>query len=113
MDTVKLSQSMPDDRKCPQCGTPLQPGETEIRVRFSKPMAEGSWSWSTAWEDSPPESVGPPHYLADHRTCVMKVRFEADRTYAWWLNSGKFHNFRDETGQPAVPYLLIFQTKQK
>ena len=37
----------------------VAPGETEIRVRFSKPMADGSWSWSTAWENSTPELVGP------------------------------------------------------
>ena len=87
------------------------PGETEIRVRFSKPMTDGSWSWSTAWENSTPESIGDPHFLADERTCVMKVRLEPGRTYAWWLNSDKFKNFSDQAGQPAVPYLLIFQTK--
>ena len=90
----------------------VQPGETEIRVRFSKEMADGSWSWSTAWQNSTPESIGPPHYLADQRTCVMKVRLEPGRTYAWWLNSDKFKNFTDLAGRPAVPYLLIFQTKQ-
>ena len=90
----------------------VPPGITEIRVRFSKPMADGSWSWSTAWENSVPESVGPPHYLADLRTCVMKVRLEPGRTYAWWLNSNKFKNFTDQAGRPAVPYLLIFQTRQ-
>jgi tetratricopeptide (TPR) repeat protein/predicted Ser/Thr protein kinase len=88
-------------------------GETEIRVRFSKEMTEGSWSWSTAWQDSTPESVGPPHYLADHRTCVMKVKLEAGKTYAWWLNSEKFRNFTDSAGHPAIPYLLILQTKPK
>ena len=87
------------------------PGEAEIRVRFSKPMTDDSWSWSTAWENSTPESVGAPHYLDDQRTCVMKVRLEPGRTYAWWLNSDKFKNFADQAGQPAVPYLLIFQTK--
>jgi len=89
----------------------VAPGETEIRVRFSKPMADGSWTWSTAWEKSTPASAGSPHYLADQCTCVMQVRLEPDRTYAWWLNSDKFKNFADQAGQPAVPYLLIFQTK--
>jgi hypothetical protein len=91
----------------------VPPGETEIRVRFSKPMTDGSWSWSSAWENSEPESVGTPHYLDDHRTCVAKFRLEPGRTYAWWLNSGQFKNFKDRAGQPAVPYLLIFQTQQK
>ncbi len=86
-------------------------GETEIRVRFSQPMTDGSWSWSTAWENSTPESIGPSHYLDDHRTCVMKVRLEPGKTYAWWLNSEQFENFRGQNGQPAVPYLLIFATQ--
>jgi serine/threonine protein kinase len=89
----------------------VEPGETEIHVRFSKPMSDGSWSWSTAWENSTPESLGEPHYLPDQRTCVLKVRLEPGTTYGWWLNSEKFANFRDRAGRPAVPYLLIFATK--
>ena len=88
-------------------------GELEIRVRFSKPMADGSWSWSDAWENSTAESVGAPHYLADRRTCVLKVRLEPGKTYAWWLNAENFKNFQDRAGKPAVPYLLTFQTKSK
>jgi hypothetical protein len=90
----------------------VAPGEIEIRVRFNKPMTDQSWSWSTAWENSTPESVGSPHYLEDQRTCVMKVRLEPGKTYGWWLNSDQFKNFQDADGHPAVPYLLTFQTKQ-
>jgi serine/threonine protein kinase len=90
----------------------VEPGVTEIRVRFSKEMADGSWSWSTAWENSAPEIIGQPHYESDGRTCVAKVKLEPGRTYAWWLNSNQFKNFTDLAGRPAVPYLLIFQTKQ-
>jgi capsular polysaccharide biosynthesis protein len=89
----------------------IEPGATEIRVRFSKPMTDGSWSWSSAWEDSAPESISEPHYLSDQRTCVMKVQLEPGRTYGWWLSSDNFTSFADRTGLPAVPYLLIFQTK--
>jgi tetratricopeptide (TPR) repeat protein/predicted Ser/Thr protein kinase len=89
----------------------VAPGETEIRVRFSKPMSDRSWSWSTAWDNSGPEFIGVPHYLDDHRTCVVKVRLEAGKTYGWWLNSQEFKNFRDRAGQPAVPYLFSFQTR--
>jgi hypothetical protein len=90
----------------------VKPGVTEIRVRFSKEMADGGWSWSTAWENSTPETVGQIHYETDQRTCVLQAKLEPGRTYAWWLNSNKFKNFTDLAGQPAVPYLLIFQTKQ-
>jgi hypothetical protein len=89
----------------------VEAGVAEIRVRFSKGMADGSWSWSTAWENSTPEIIGQPHYEADGRTCVAKVKLEPGQTYAWWLNSDKFKNFTDLAGWPAVPYLLIFQTK--
>ncbi|MGO9479802.1 MAG: protein kinase domain-containing protein [Limisphaerales bacterium] len=91
----------------------VEPGETEIRVRFSKEMADGGWSWSTAWENSTPETVGQIHYETDQRTCVLKAKLEPGRTYAWWLNSEKFKNFTDQAGRPAVPYLLIFQTKPR
>jgi tetratricopeptide (TPR) repeat protein len=88
-------------------------GETEIRVRFSKEMTDDSWSWSTAWENSTPEFIGPPHFESDGRTCVAKAKLEPGRMYAFWLNSDRFHGFKDRDGHPAVPYLLIFQTQQK
>ena len=89
----------------------VEPGETEIHVRFSKEMMDGSWSWSSAGENSTPEFIGSPHYDTDSRTCIAKVKLEPGRSYAFWLNSDNFHNFRDKDGQSAVPYLLTFQTK--
>ena len=91
----------------------VSPGETEIRVRFSKPMTKGSWSWCDAGSNSLPEFVGEPHYDADSHTCVLRAKLDAGRTYAIWLNGPTFKNFKDHSGHPAVPYLLIFQTKQK
>jgi hypothetical protein len=86
-------------------------GEMEIKVTFSKVMKDGSWSWATAWKDSSPEIIGKPHYEADGKTCVVKVKLEPGKTYAYWLNSQKFTNFRDKLNHPAVPYLLVFETK--
>ncbi len=91
----------------------VPPGIAEIRVRFSKEMTDGSWSWTTAWTNSTPEVVAGPRYDPDRRTCLMKVTLEPGRTYAWWLNSEQFQNFKDKNGRPAVPYLLIFQTRGK
>jgi hypothetical protein len=88
----------------------VPPGEYEIRVRFSKKMTAGSWSWGTAWAGSAPDSLGAPRYEADQMTCVLKVKLEANKTYGWWLNSQKFQNFKDAQGHPAVPYLLVFDT---
>ena len=56
-------------------------------------------------------NMGEPRYEPDHRTCVLQVKLAPGRTYAWWLNSEKFRNFMDQASRPAVPYLLIFQTK--
>jgi tRNA A-37 threonylcarbamoyl transferase component Bud32 len=89
----------------------VSPGIVEVRVKFSKEMTEGSWSWTTAWADSTPEVVDAPRYDPDRRTCVLKAKLEPGRTYAWWLNSGKHQNFKDKGGNPAVPYLLIFRTR--
>jgi hypothetical protein len=86
-------------------------GEVEIKVTFSKDMKDGSWSWSTAWKDSSPEMIGKPQYSTDHKTCVLKVKLEPNKTYGYWLNSQNFHNFKDQQGHAAVPYLLTFQTK--
>jgi hypothetical protein len=83
---------------------------TEIRVTFSKPMQDGSWSWSTWGEENYPETTGQPHYLADGRTCVLPVKLKPGKFYATWLNSDKFHNFKDRTDRSAVPYLLTFET---
>ncbi len=85
---------------------------TEISVTFSKDMIDKSWSWSTASEDTAVE-VADIRYAKDQRTCTAKVKLEPGRTYAIWLNSGRFHGFQDTVGHPAVPYLLIFETKAK
>ena len=74
-------------------------------------MMDGSWTWSTAWQDSTPEFVGNPAYDTDGKTCVVKVKLEPNKTYGFWLNSQNFHNFKDSQGHAAVPYLLVFQTK--
>ena len=54
----------------------VQPRVTEIRATFSKEMADRSWGWRTAWQDSMPEIISEPRYESDHRTCVIKVRLE-------------------------------------
>lgn len=96
----------------PEAGTDqVDASLTAIKVTFSKEMKDGSWSWSTVSKDSFPEISGKPHYLADKRTCVLPVRLKPGTTYAIWVNGEKFGNFKDASGQPAVPYLLVFKTR--
>lgn len=95
----------------PEAGSKdVSPGEVEIRVTFSKPMADQSWSWSTAWKDSSPEPIGKPRYETDQKTCVLKVKLEPNKTYGYWINSQNFHGFQDQQKHSAVPYLLVFKT---
>src|SRR5262245_31408553 len=87
--------------------TDVDPNLKEIKVTFSKEMADGC-SWSTAWKDSSPEITDKPKYSADHRTCTAAVKLEPGHTYGFWLNSQNFGNFKDKDGRSAVPYLFVF-----
>ncbi len=90
----------------------VDPKLTEIKVTFSKDMKDGSWSWAMLSKESFPTMGGEPKYLADKRTCALPVKLEPGKTYAIWVNSEKFDNFKDSGGRPAVPYLLVFKTKK-
>jgi len=90
----------------------VDPKTTEIKVTFSKEMQDGSWSWASLSKESYPKFDGKPKYLADKRTCAVSVALEPGKTYAIWLNSEKFVNFKDAGGRSAVPYLLVFKTKE-
>ena len=97
----------------PEAGTAdVDPQLTEIKVTFTKDMQDGSWSWATLSKESFPQLNGQPKYLADKRTCVLPVKLEAGKTYAIWVNTSKFVNFKDTDGRSAVPYLLVFRTKK-
>jgi hypothetical protein len=80
-------------------------------MTFSKEMMEGSWSWVTHSKETFPQLAGKPSYAKDKRTCVLPVKLEPSKTYAIWLNSPRFDNFKDAEGRSAVPYPLLFHTK--
>jgi RNA polymerase sigma factor (sigma-70 family) len=86
----------------------------ELKVTFSKEMKDKSWSWATdSGYGEVPESNGEVAYEKDKKTCVMPVKLKPGTTYAIWINSDRFANFKDADGKPSVPYLLVFQTKKK
>jgi hypothetical protein len=95
----------------PQCGAiNVDPNLNEISVVFSKDMLDRAWSFVRISPESFPKLVGKPHFAQDKRTCVVKVALEPDKTYALWLNSESYRNFKDSDQRPAVPYLLVFRT---
>ena len=82
----------------------------EIKVTFSKDMkTKKMWSFVQVSKDTFPQA-GEPRYK-DSRTIVLPVTLQPKKTYAVWINSGKLNAFRDTSGNPAVPYLLVFETR--
>jgi len=95
----------------PQAGdTKVDPGLKQIKVTFSKDMKTNKmWSFVKVSKDTYPETGGPKY--TDKRTIVLPVTLKPGKTYAIWINSGKYNAFRDAQNNPAVPYLLVFETK--
>src|SRR5437762_3232312 len=112
-DEVTLEMARPVVIKCvPESGSAdVDPGLTEIRVTFSKEMRPAAWSWAMISRESYPGTSEAPKYLEDKRTCVLPVKLQAGKTYAVWINSDKLQNFKDSKGMVAVPYLLVFKTR--
>ena len=100
----------------PKAGdTFVDPSIGEIRVTFSKDMmTDNMWSWVIHTKESFPKIAGDVRYLGDGRTCVLPVSLEPGKTYAIWFNSpnGRYDAFRDRGNHPAIPYLLVFQTRE-
>ena len=91
----------------------VDPATREIRVIFSKDMlTRKMWSLVTISQETFPKIDGQMKYLPDKRTFVAPVKLEPGRTYALWVNQGRFTGFRDADNHPAVPYLLAFQTRK-
>ena len=97
----------------PECGDlKVDPKLKEITVSFSKDMADGSWSVCQMSKDHYPKSRGDMYYKND-RTFIFPVKLEPGQTYVVRLNWGRFNNFKDEDGLSAIPYQLVFKTKDK
>ena len=109
-------QSMPPVvvKTTPQAGdTGVDPSLKEISVTFSKEMmTKDMWSWVMVSKETFPQIVGEIRYPDDKRTCVAPVKLEPGKTYAIWFNSADNNAFRDKDNNPAVPYLLVFQTRE-
>jgi RNA polymerase sigma-70 factor (ECF subfamily) len=110
-------QTMPPSvvKTVPQAGdTAVDPALKEISVTFSKDMkTDRMWAICQISDETfPGKGDGNIHYLADRRTCVFPVKLQPGKTYVLWFNRGKFNSFRDTANNPAVPYLLVFQTKK-
>jgi len=108
-------KSMPPSvvKTVPQAGeVGVDPSLREVSVTFSKDMlTEQMWSWAMNDRKTFPDiDADKIHFLKDRRTCVLPVKLKPEKTYVIWVNSQKYNAFRDTENNPAVPYLLVFQT---
>lgn len=88
----------------------VAPGSTELRVTFSEPMRDQSWSWAYEDQATFPQMTAQPHYEAGGVTCVLPVQLEPGKSYVIWLNTANLHNFTDEAGNALPPYRWEFHT---
>ena len=88
----------------------VPPGIVDIRISFSKPMAENSWIAVQAWKDSLPDLLGEPKLEDDHRTWVLKAKLQPNTTYGFRISSDRINGFKDENGGFVMPYVWVFRT---
>lgn len=93
----------------PNGATGVDPGLTELRATFDRPMAEG-WSWVTEGPESFPETTGEAFQVEDRRVAVLPVRLEPGRSYVVWLNSAQYRFFRAPDGVELAPVRWTFRT---
>ena len=86
-------------------------GIQQISVTYDRPMAE-TWSFVTGGEKAFPEIDGGPSRSDDHRTISLPVKLRPNSTYVIWLNTERYHEFKDEAGHSATPYRLAFTTSE-
>ena len=91
--------------------TDVDPSITEISVTFDEPMMDGSWSWAYSNKDMFPEMNGQPYYQPGHTKNVLPVKLESNKEYEVWINTDQFRNFKDQSGNSAIPFRLVFKTR--
>jgi Bacterial Ig-like domain len=112
-DDLSISSAPPVVVKTvPEAGSvDVDPKIKEVTITFSKEMTDGSYSIVNFSPGNAPKLAGKPRYADDKKTCILPVSLEPGRCYAVWLNTVRFQNFKDADARPALPYLLVFETK--
>jgi serine/threonine protein kinase len=88
----------------------VDPALGEIRVTFSKVM-DADWSALEAAEPENYPQTGQLRLETDHRTFVLPLKLRPGHVYGIWLNKSGNRGFKSVDGVRALPYLLIFRTK--
>lgn len=92
--------------------TEVDPGLTEIKVTFDRPMQDGSWSMVGGGPNFP-EVTGRCGYDSSKTTWTVPVKLKPNWQYTYRLNSGKFQSFQSREGVPLEPVKVAFETGKR
>jgi hypothetical protein len=87
----------------------VDPGLSEIKVTFDRPMKDRSWSMCGGGPHFP-SGDGKPYYEASRTTWTVPVTLKPDWDYEFWLNSESYDAFRSADGVPLEPVAVKFKT---
>jgi len=88
----------------------IDPALSEMSVVFNEKMADQSWSWVYENKNTFPIMTGQAYYTDDQTKNILPVKLEANKEYVVWINQPEFRNFKDKSGNPAVPFRFSFKT---
>jgi hypothetical protein len=89
----------------------VDPGLDEIKITFSEPMTDGSWSVTGGGENFP--DIKSIYYTKNCTVLVMKVKLKPGWSYRFGINSPSHRNFKSKKGIPVEPMLVTFKTRGK
>jgi hypothetical protein len=96
----------------PENGTQdVDPALNKITVTFNEEMMDQNWSWVYQDKAKFPRIVGQAYYTNNNTVNVLPVKLEPNKEYIIWINSNKFRNFKDKSGNSAVPFKFTFRTR--
>jgi len=88
----------------------VDPGLAQFSVRFSEPVGP-AYSFVLSDAGAPLPATGNPLFSEKNTVCTVPVKLAPSTTYAVWINSARFNNFRSaKDGTPVTPYQVTFTT---
>jgi len=89
----------------------VDPSLSEISVTFNEEMMDQSWSWAYEDKNKFPQITGQAYYSRNNTTNILPVKLEPNKEYVIWINTSNLKNFKDKSGNPALPFKFTFKTK--
>lgn len=109
--TVRISKDPPHVvTTFPADGASVAPGVLVLRVTFSQPMFDESWSYVSTPDGAYPECAATPRLLEDKKSFALICRVTGKTRYAVWINRGPYANFVNHGRRASTPYELKFTT---